>query len=268
MDNLVIILNKIAKNYEHGGNVKSDEVNNDSVSVELEEIYNDETDFSDNSWFILCSYPHGLSSLIPTLLSVSAWTCSAWGNNICSLFFRAVLSGDVHFSSGFTNGAVRNVAGLSLGLYAYGVKYYNEGVDDYVLQCSPTLPPDISNDAFIKMSRGFTALALIIGFPVMCFLCITNCMMLSRKFWRNMSIVLFLVSFCQAMIFMFLLSPVCNSAVFPNFSELASCGLDNGSKLSIAGSVLWFLAAVFTAYIDRARLVEEQLKILSMRAIE
>ena len=267
MDNLVIILNKITKNYENVENVKSDEVNNGSVSVEPEEVYYDETDFSDKSWFVLCSYPHGLASLIPTLLSVSAWTCSAWGNNVCSLFFREVLSGEVHFSSSFTNGVVRDVAGLSLGLYAYGVKYYNEDVEDYVLQCSPNLPQDAANDAFIKIARGFTALALIIGFPVMCFLCITNCMMLSRNFWRNMSISLFFVSFCQAMIFMLLLSPVCDSDVFPNFSELAPCSLDNGSKLSIAGSVLWFLAAVFTAYIDRARLVEEQLKILSMRAI-
>ena len=36
---------------------------------------------------------------------------------------------------------------------------------------------------------------------------------------------------------------------------------------SVASAVLWFLGAIFTAYIDRASIVEGQLQLLSMRAM-
>ena len=68
------------------------------------------------------------------------------------------------------------------------------------------------------------------------------------------------------------MSSVCNTTdqllqEFPQSDYLETCSIYNGSKLSISATVMWFLAAVSTAYKDRMRLVEDHLKLLSMQAL-
>ncbi|KAL7542003.1 hypothetical protein ACHAXR_011417, partial [Thalassiosira sp. AJA248-18] len=242
MDNLVIMLNKIASDFDNALKGISEEGNDDDDDDDDDETFEPDNGFdeflyrndfsSDDRWFILCSRPHGSVSLIPTLLTIAAFCCAALGNNLCSLFFREVEGGEVIHN--FTMGVVEDVAGLSLGLYAYGVEYYHSDVDDYVLQCSSTFPEDIKNDIYIKMARGFSALALIVGFPVMCVLGLANCMMFSQKLFRRTAVALFFVAFSQSMIFIFLRSEQCYDDPY-DLSEidLKPCRLDNGSKLPV-----------------------------------
>lgn len=270
---MVTILTTIARDHENHLKGISEEEDEGSVGSNSS-VHNDElfrNDFSaDDRWFILCSRPNGNVSLIPTLFSIVGFVCSVLGNNICSLFYRKLLEdGDLYFTSNLKPGLVENIAGVSLGLYAYGVKYYHGGVDDYIVTCSPNMPMDIENDIYIKVARGFSALAAIIGLPVMCVLAVANCMMLRRKTFRRITVTLFFVTCSQCMIFIYLLSERCHENLFPEFPDvnLKPCSLNYGSKLSISACVFWFLAAVFTAYIERASMVEDHLKMLSMHVM-
>jgi len=273
MDNLVIILNKIAEDFENASKGISNEDADDPVEIDepgntFDDLYSGSNFSADDRWFILCGRPHGSVSLIPTLLTIAAFFCAAVGNNTCALFIRELDNGEVFHS--MTNGLIEDVAGLTLGLYAYGVEFHHTDDDDYVLQCSPNLPDDIKDDSYIKLARGFSVLALVIGFPVMCFLSLANCMMLSRKSFRRIAVSLLFVTCFQSMMFLFLLSERCHSDNFPNLPDevnLKSCHLNSGSKMSLSSCVMWFLSAVLTAYIDRASVVEGQLKLLSMHAV-
>jgi len=168
MLNLVKILNTLVE--AHGSAAKrntSGANDNEFTSLESPEQPTEEghnggnNDYStaDDRWFILCSQPHGCINIIPTLLSFAAFCCSALGNNTCSLFFREVVSGSVVLSwMPEEDGPVRDVAGVTLGLYSYGIEFYHPEDDEYVLQCSPNVPENAVNDAHIKIARGFTAL--------------------------------------------------------------------------------------------------------------
>jgi len=48
----------------------------------------------------------------------------------------------------------------------------------------------------------------------------------------------------------------------------STCKLDNGSKLAIVASVLWFLTAIFATYLDKADLIEKRLRMISMQVID
>mmetsp|Transcript_56208 Transcript_56208/g.119523 ORF Transcript_56208/g.119523 Transcript_56208/m.119523 type:complete len:456 (-) Transcript_56208:33-1400(-) len=272
IDNLVIILNTIANEFENAskGVAEVDDDDDDDDSVEpVEDMDFDETlyqrDFSaDDRWFILCSRPHGSVSLISMVLAIAAFFCAVLGNNICSLFIREVEDGELFYK--VTSGDLEDVGGISFGLYTYGIKYYHRDAGDYVLQCAPTMPDDVKNDIYVRMAHGFSALASVIGFPIMCVLGLANCMSLSRKAFQRISVALLFTTFFQSLIFIFLLSERCYQDVFPNLPSvyLQPCRLDNGSKLAVAAAVMWFLAAVFTLYIDRASLVEGHVKLLSV----
>lgn len=274
IENLVNILEVIAKDYANASQGISEEGDDASQGSNNVHAYYSgcyDNDFSaDDRWFVLCSRPHGSVSLIPTLISVAAFCCSALSNNTCSLYFREAAGGNIYYSSNATKGTVEYVAGISLGFYTWGVEYYDVNVDDHVLQCSPNTPENIENDVYIKMARGFAALGLIVGFFVMCCISLANCMAFSRKSFQRISVAFFFVTGFQAMSFIFLRSDHCDKDLFPDLPgvDLQPCRLDTGSNLSVASTVMWFLAAIFTAYIDRASIVEEQLKILSMHAME
>mmetsp|Transcript_4757 Transcript_4757/g.10533 ORF Transcript_4757/g.10533 Transcript_4757/m.10533 type:complete len:457 (+) Transcript_4757:144-1514(+) len=274
IDNLVTILNKIATEFENASKGIPEEDDDDDGTLEPEEHINvDEylcrSDFSaDDRWFILCSRPHGLSSSIPLLLVIAAFFCAAVGNNICSLFIREVVNDGELFYNTTTGDLdhVEDVTGITFGLYHYGIEYYRGDVGDYVLQCAPTVRDEVKIDEYIKLARGFSSLASLVGFPFMCSLGLANCVRFRRKTFRRIAVALLFVSCFQSMIFLFLLSERCYDDPFPNFPRvhMYPCRLDNGSKLAVASAVMWFLAAVFTLHIDRASLVEGQVQMLSM----
>lgn len=281
MLNLVKILNALVEAYE--STAKSNTIGADNTEftslespepVHAEEGYyggNNDYSTADDRWFILCSQPHGCINIIPTFLSFAAFCCSALGNNTCSLFFREVVSGSVVLSwMPEENGTIKDVAGVTLGLYSYGIELYHPENDEYVLQCSPNVPENAVDNTHIKIARGFSTLALIIGFPVMCFLILANCMMLSRKVFRRVAIALFIITFCQSMIFIYLPSPICSDDILSGFPAVifSTCKLDSGSRLAIVASALWFLTAIFAAYIDKADLIEKRLRMITMQVVD
>ena len=108
---------------------------------------------AEDRWFIICSCPLGFVSLIPTLLSITAFVLSSVGNNLCNLFRRQVLHGPIYLSSDVTLGSAEEVVDVTLGLYTHGVAYVAESLD--VLQCSKALTDnETGGDTFIKMAVG------------------------------------------------------------------------------------------------------------------
>ena len=141
-----------------------------------------------------------VAALIPTLLAVAGFICSVLGNNTCSLFIRELVTGEGEVRFRAPDGASGYVSGMAMGLYAYGVEYHNEDVGDVKLQCSPSIPEDFTLDAYVKIARGFSALALLVGLPVICFLGLTSCMRFSRAAFCRFAVLLFFITTCQAMV--------------------------------------------------------------------
>lgn len=156
----------------------------------------------------------------------------------------------------------QQVTGVALGLYSYGLEYYNEEVGDFVLQCARH-PAHFEADIYLSLARGFSALALVIGFPVLILLSFGNCMKLSDRSFQRISYCLFVVAVFESLIFLYLKSDACNKPIFPKFDS-SSCRLETGSKMAIVATVMWFMAAIFTAFIDNAILVEWKLSLLAM----
>lgn len=270
MDLVVPILNNIATDYENASKGISDEDDDVSVESDNQSYYGGEYEYdmsADDRWFILCSRPHGSVSLIPPILSIAACCCSTIGHNLCDLFFRQVGEGEVYYSSSLTEGDDVEVAGVSLGLYTYGLKYGDK--DDYELQCG-ALPADVTIDAYIKTARSFAILSNVVGISVAFVLTLSICMKLSQKFFRRIAIASFFVAWFQSMIFIYLRSEKCyKDDLFPIYGfDLESCSLDTGSKMSIAAAVLWFASAVFLGWMDTARITEARLKLISRHVIE
>ena len=259
--NVMSILTAIATDHENS--LKGIAIEEDESSVISNDSFCDERiqhDFSaDDRWFVICSRPQGNVSLIPTLFSIAGFVCCTIGNNLCSLFIRK--------NSSSRHGVVEDIAGVTLGLYSWGVEYYHEGVDEYVLTCSPKFPEGLDNDVDIHVARAFSVLATVIGLPTMCFLCLPNCMVFRRTTFLRTTVLLFFVSCLNAMVFLFLRSDRCRGDIFPELSGvvLESCSMSHGSKLSMIGSIMWFCASVFTAYFERASMVEEHIKMVAMR---
>lgn len=109
---------------------------------------------AEDRWFIICSCPLGLVSLVPTLLSITAFVLSLVGNNLCNLFRRNVSHGPIYFSSDLTLGNAEEVVDVTLGLYTHGVAYLAESSE--VLQCSNASSENEmeEEDAYIKMAVG------------------------------------------------------------------------------------------------------------------
>ena len=247
INNLVLILEKIETDFELASKSAVEVINDDSYTgpSEPDNVFDDYmfSTSADDRWFILCSRPRGSVTLIPTLLSLAAYCCAILGNNLCSLFFRPVVDGSTY--NNWTNGTVADVRGMTLGLYAYGIEYYDREVEGYILQCSPALPEDIENDVYIRLARAFAALSLLVGLPVICLLSLANCMVLSQKFFRRMAVMLFVVAFFQSMLFIFLQSEKCYLSPDPELSRikvaLMPCELDNGSMISSKCLLIMFV---------------------------
>ena len=191
---------------------------------------------------------------------------------MCTLFSRQVTdiaSNNMTVQVSSIDYNVSNIAGVSYGLYFYGVEYFNDD-DEKITNCQ-TYPSHLVNDNYVQSARAFSAIALIIGFPIVFLLCLTSCMKLGDRTLRVLSMLLMLVAFCQSMIFVFMRSGRCvktPNPVGPNFLEStpvwANCTLNNGSKSVIVASVLWCLAAITLGFSSRLSLVEAQLRFASM----
>lgn len=264
MDRLVEYLDNIADLYSSGFagiDVADDDDDSIPSSTNLNHRSSDDT-AADDRWFIFCGRPHGSVTLIPTFLAVAAACCSIIGNNICSLFLRDV-DGDFYFNA--TDSSVEKIEAVSLGLYTYGFEYYDEESERTVVECA-SHPPHIEADVYLKLSRSFAVIALLIGFPTLAALFVSNCMKLTDRTFRIIACCLFIVTCCESFLFLFMKSIRCHYSP----DELSpgvlvkGCQLNTGAKMAIVATILWFLSAVFTGYIHQAINVEWRLLAFTM----
>lgn len=190
------------------------------------------------------------------------------GNNQCTLFSRRITDWGSYSGS---QEDYYNVVGVSYGLYLYGVERINEANETYIANCQTYPSSVVVNDSYVMSARAFSALTLIIGFPIMFLLCLTTCMKFGARFLRVLSSFLTLVAICEAIVFLFLSSRRCVATPnpiepTPLQSQLvwAKCTLGNDSKIVIASSALWFGAAITLGCSSRLSLVESRLKFASM----
>ena len=197
------------------------------------------------------------------------------GNNQCTLFSRQITGwGSYNVSQeDYYNATGRRFEpiGVSYGLYLYAVERFNEANEIYIANCQPYPSSFVVNDNYVKSARAFSALAMIIGFPIMCLLCLTTCIKFGDRTVRVLSSFLMLVAICEAMVFLFLKSGRCVATPnpiepIPLQSQLdwAKCTLGDDSKIVIVSSVLWFLASITLGCSSRLSLVESRLKFASM----
>ena len=192
---------------------------------------------------------------------------SVIGNNLCTLFERVITDRP---SFNMTDQG-DTIAGVSYGLYLYGVEYFDDAGKTYITQCE-RYPSHAANDDYVKSARAFSAIALIIGFPIVLLLCLTSCMKLGDRTLRVMTSSLMLVAICQSMIFVFLNSGRCvvdnpnpdDASSLQSQFVWATCCLNEGSKTVIAAGVLWGLAAITLGFSSRMSLVEARLRLASM----
>eukprot|EP01082_Thalassiosira_pseudonana_P012566 g11281.t1 g11281 contig5:519309-520124(-) len=264
MDRLVEYLDNIADLYSSGFagiDVADDDDDSIPSSTNLNHRSSDDT-AADDRWFIFCGRPHGSVTLIPTFLAVAAACCSIIGNNICSLFLRDV-DGDFYFNA--TDSSVEKIEAVSLGLYTYGFEYYDEESERTVVECA-SHPPHIEADVYLKLSRSFAVIALLIGFPTLAALFVSNCMKLTDRTFRIIACCLFIVTCCESFLFLFMKSIRCHYSP----DELSpgvlvkGCQVNTGAKMAIVATILWFLSAVFTGYIHQAINVEWRLLAFTM----
>ena len=213
-------------------------------------------------------------SFLTIVLCVREVSCSVTGNNQCTLFSGQITGWDSNTESqeDYYNATGRRFEpiGVSYGLYLYGVERFNEANEIYIANCEP-YPSFAVNDNYVKSARAFSALALIIGFPIMFLLCLTPCMKFGARFLRVMSSFLMLVAICEALVFLFLSSARCLATPnpiepIPLQSQLvwAKCTLGNGSKLVIVSVVMWCMTSITLGCSSRLSLVESRLKFASM----
>lgn len=203
--------------------------------------------FDYQGFFVLCSRPHGFSTLLPTVLSIAAIIVSISGNNVCNILVRKVV-GDLYFNA--TNGSREKITAVSFGLYSWGFEYYHEGNDDLIRQCSlqsPQKRPDI----YVKVARGSATVAVFVGLFSFSVLSIANCMHLKEETFRRLSFGLLVATCCEALIFMLMMNAAChvNPDNLPPEVILEGCKLNTGSTLTISAVILWFASSVSTGLI-------------------
>jgi len=162
-DNLVSILRTIVDEFEvvakGQGEMFSDADEVASADDACETCYgagfSAECYSAEDRWFIICSCPLGLVSLVPTMFSITAFVLSSIGNNLCNLFSRHVTHGPIYFSSDLTLGNAEEVVDVTLGLYTHGVAYLAQ--DGEALLCSKTFSEnelETFEDTYTKMAVG------------------------------------------------------------------------------------------------------------------
>ena len=251
------LLPTVVKEYENSSTAASND--DDDISVQSENSFGG--DISEEPWFVTFSFPQGIfASLIPTTLAFGAVCFSVIGNNLCTLFERRVINTPSNNMSG-------QVAGVTYGLYFYGVQYFDEGNEIRNTQCKP-YPPSVENDGYVEAARAFSVAAVFIGFPIVLLLCLTSCMKMKDRTVRLMSTLLLLVAVFQVMIFLFLGSARCVDDPNPVDSSYtfvwAKCVAYRGSKSVIISGVLWILVAFTLGFSNRLSLVEARLRFASM----
>ena len=291
--NLSNVLPTVVSEYENTSTALSND--DDDISVRSENSFGG--DISEEPWFVTFSFPQGIvASLIPTLLAFGAGmimcdtfsfeslkacvdrnfflvlckVCfSVIGNNLCTLFERRITDRPTYNMTGEEDyGEI--IAGVSYGLYFYGVQYFDEANEIDITQCKP-YPSRVVNDGYVKAARAFSAATLIIGFPMVLLLCLTSCMKLGDRTLRVMSTLLMLVAIFQVMIFVFLSSARCvdnPNPVDSSYSQSqfvwAKCAAYRGSTNVIISGVLWSLVAVTLGFSSRLSLIEARLRFASM----
>eukprot|EP00986_Skeletonema_menzelii_P010575 scaffold5186_cov152-Skeletonema_menzelii.AAC.2 len=262
--NLSDVLPTVVSEYENTSTAASND-DDDDISVQSANSFGG--DISEEPWFVTLSFPQGIAaSLIPTLLALGAVCFSVIGNNLCTLFERRITNTPTNNMKGYDE----IIAGVSYGLYFYGVQYFDEANEIDITQCKP-YPSRVVNDGYVKAARAFSAVTLIIGFPIVLILCLTSCMKLKDRTLRVMSTLLMLVAICQVMIFVFLSSARCvddPNPVDSSYSQSqfvwAKCAAYRGSKNVIIAGVLWTLCAFTLGFSSRLSLIEARLRFASM----
>ncbi|EEC47786.1 predicted protein [Phaeodactylum tricornutum CCAP 1055/1] len=188
--------------------------------------------------------PHGVYSLIPTVLTSMAWLASIFQDN-CGF---ARLSGDI--VADMTSST--EVPWLEVGFTAFREPRHNMQTNQWeVVYTGTCLPyPDVVEiDLIWKTSKAFAFLALVLGGGGTFFLWFSTCCVFSRGTWRWAGYEVLFASFFQALAYIWFRTAMCTSN---------QCDMSNGSNADIVATLLWFMAAVviFARYPKPAEPIE------------
>ena len=244
--NLSHHLNKIAQEYESGVNVHCHFSGLESAHTSYSPTQEDqEYIVEDEGWFVLCSMPRGLATLIPALLAFLAILLSMIGHNSCDMTARNVEG--LYFNT--TESSRVEVTTVTLGLYSYGFEYYSDVDNTLSHQCSLHSPHKDPN-LFLRVARVSATLAVFVGLWAVGFLAMAQHMNVRNTTFVILSICLMISALCESLVLLLLKSSACytNPDKLTADVELDPCSLDTGSSLVICAALLWLLAAAFTVH--------------------
>eukprot|EP01083_Nonionella_stella_P108112 314040_1 len=173
---------------------------------------------------ICSSRPHGNYIFISSLLTTIAFILSSSSHHKCNFVTRKV-------GTQGTEGDV-TAAAINIGLWAFEDANYDSLCFYY--------PSSIEFDQYFRAARGMAPLASVIGGMVMIAFWFSSCLGMSVGIWRFCSVMLALASLCEGLTLLIFKSDFCVSTANSTFE----CELSTGSRMAIASTVFYFVAAL------------------------
>jgi hypothetical protein len=122
--------------------------------------------------------------------------------------------------------------------------YYGKGCYSY---------SDISLDPYWKTAAAFSIIAAVVGGVACIVSCVAQC---GQGFVGNkvLALIFMFSALCQGLCFLFLKSDACSGIddlIPESESASVSCDLSWGANITIAATVLWFVAGVSMCFLSR-----------------
>lgn len=190
------------------------------------------------------------SFFIPGMIAAFAFIVSLFAGVYC------------HFISFMSNEGGDNPITLNFGIWYYqGWSVVNSNIQGTViLETCYNYPEGTSFDSNWKSAMAFSIITLVMGGVVTFWTLLAGCFYPSKKAFQAGGLIYLLCCLFQGLTLLFLDSNACHNnplmsglqAQIPN-SRLtfpSSCSMAAGAKCAIAGTVLWFVAAIAALKLD------------------
>jgi len=192
-----------------------------------------------------------ISSMLPGIIASFAFIVSLFAGVYC------------HFISFASTDGGDNPITLNFGIWYYqGWSVVNSNIQgEMVLESCFYYPDGINLDSKWRSAMAFSILTLVIGGVVTFWALLACCLFPSRGSYKAGGMAYLLCCLFQGLTLIFLDSNACHNNLM--ISELqqqvtgnvnvtfpSSCSMAEGAKCAIAGTVLWFVAAIVVLKVD------------------
>ena len=236
-----------------------------TLRFEEEEAANEDSDIR---LFMCCSNPDGYAPIVLSILTAAALVLSAKSMTFCSFFSReSTMSISMNIEDP-NNTLVELEMPFSAGIFSYTLLACEDGQCDHLADdtevvipstfCVPY--PNAENNSYTDAARTFAFLVIVLGGISFLVLQISTCFPIRRWAWKLVTCLFLFTAMCQGLVFLFAKSDMCkphsddsDSDDFFIFELDSQCHLSEGAIEAIVAGILYFFAAVGSAYFTREK---------------